>query len=739
MRGIRVLDFTTGIAGGYCTKLLADAGADVVKVEPPDGDPIRALWSGGLFEYLHQSKRSVTDSAGLLDSADVAVTGDPIQAREWHRSNPSLVVVSISPFGAGGPWAGRPVTELTLQAACGSVGSRGLPGEAPLPVGGAIGEWITGTYAGLATVAAVGFGQERCGSWVDVAMLDCMAVTLVTYPTVFASFTGWPPVVGTGRTIEVPSIEPTADGYVVFTTNSAQQFQDFLLLIGRPEWLADEGLARASQRFARRDEFLAAVHEWSRGRESKQALEEASLLRIPVGPVLNGSDIASFEQFVARGVFRRSPSGRFRQPRPPYRIGGVAERLPAPAPHVGADDGRVDWDRRRPGAGYRSGRPLEGVRILDATAWWAGPSATSALACLGANVVKVESAKRPDQMRFSSTRPPSEDGWWEWGGIFHAVNASKRGVTLDLGRPEGVELFERLAAGADMVVENYTPRVMENFGLTWERLREVNPRLVMLRMPAFGLDGPWRERTGFAQTMECISGMAWVTGRSDGPPVLPRGACDPIAGMHAALAGVLALQARARDGQGRLVEVTMIEAALNVTAEQIIAFDVEGIVLGRGDGRRDGHPRGIYPAAGDDRWIALEVTSDEQWNSLRALAGIDDPSGIAEWSSSLEAEAAVDSLLGAGIPGAVVVSGRDIAHNPQLRHRELFETEDHPVTGRHELPVMPFRLSGVDHWMTRAAPTLGQHNDEVLSEVAPTSRLDELRHTGVIGESLGSR
>ena len=163
------------------------------------------------------------------------------------------------------------------------------------------------------------------------------------------------------------------------------------------------------------------------------------------------------------------------------------------------------------------------------------------MASLGADVVKVESVTRPDLMRLAGVKAPTEPRWWEWGGIFHVVNASKRGVTLDLTRPAGVEVFERLVRDADVVVENYTPRVMEQFGLGWDRLKEVNPRLVMVRMPAFGLDGPWRDRTGFAQTMECMSGMAWVTGFPDGPPVLPRGPCDPLAGLHAVFATLVAL------------------------------------------------------------------------------------------------------------------------------------------------------------------------------------------------------
>ena len=380
-------------------------------------------------------------------------------------------------------------------------------------------------------------------------MLDCMAVSMSTYPSVFAEMAGWPPLRGTGRMVEVPSIVPTRDGWVVVTTNSATQFQDFLVMIGRSDWLDDADLSVATKRFARRDEFLAAVHEHTTKRTSAELLEEAATFRIPAGPVLDGATVPDFEQFVARRVFQPSASGRLRQPRPPYRLDGSRAAAAGPGPGAPEADA-VDWPPRRRAGGADAGLPLDGVRILDCTAWWAGPAGTHVLASLGADVIKVESVGRPDLMRYAAVKPPSVDRWWEWGPIFHAANANKRGITLDLSTPEGVSLFERLVATADAVVENYTPRVMEQFGLGWERLHAVNPAVVLVRMPAFGLDGPWRDRTGFAQTMESITGMAWRTGFPDGPPVLVRGACDPLAGVHAVFATLLGAPPAGRDRHG---------------------------------------------------------------------------------------------------------------------------------------------------------------------------------------------
>ena len=761
LEGLRVLDYTDGIAGPYCSKLLADAGADVVKVES-GGEPLRLQGSGALFEFLNASKRSVRRGDGLAPEADVILSQHPSDVDRWRRVNRAAVIVTITPFGREGPWAGRPWTEFTLQAACGSTGQRGLPERPPLAAGGHTGEWAAGTFAAVATLAAhrearrSGHGED-----VDVAILDCMAVTMATYPSVFASFFGWPPSRGTGRTVEVPSIEPTSDGYFVVTTNSAQQFQDFLVMIGRPDLMEDHELAQVAKRFARREEFLQAVHRHTASRTTSDVLEEAALFRLPAAPVLDAAGVLEFEQFRDRDVFVASSSGRFVQPRVPYRISGLASRAFSPAPAPGEHEGAVVWPARPPSprASLREWQlPLAGTRVVDCTAWWAGPSATNVLAALGADVIKVESVGRPDQMRLVSARRPPEDHWWEWGPIFHAVNMGKRGVTVDLGHEEGIDVFRRLLRTADVLLENYTPRVMDQFGLTWDTVHALNPELIMVRMPAFGLDGPWRDRTGFAQTMESVSGMAWRTGFPDGPPTLVRGACDPIAGMHAVIATMLALLERDHSGRGSHVESVMVEAALNVAAEQLVEFSASGEVMGRlGNRGPAAAPQGVYRCCGDDRWVAIAVETDAQWSALVRALG--EPQGapaeelnqsegrhahhdaidrwLEAWTEARDAHDIVDELSSSGVPAEVVIAARDIVRNPQLQFRSLFETEDHPVTGSHEVPMLPFRFAHVARWLRLPSPSLGQHNDEVLTELGVDVDAREiLREKRVIGDRL---
>jgi crotonobetainyl-CoA:carnitine CoA-transferase CaiB-like acyl-CoA transferase len=381
------------------------------------------------------------------------------------------------------------------------------------------------------------------------------------------------------------------------------------------------------------------------------------------------------------------------------------------------------------------------------------------LAALGADVIKIEATTRPDPMRLTSVRRPPEDRWWEWGPIFHAVNLSKRDLTLDLSSKEGLTLFRRLLGQVDLLVENFTPRVMDQFGLSWDSVHALNSRLVMVRMPAFGLDGPWRDRTGFAQTMEAVSGLTWRTGLPDDLPTLVLGACDPIAGMHAATAAMLGLARRDATGEGMLVESVMVEAALNVAAEAVVEYSATGAVLGREGNRGPGAPQGVYACADDDTWVALAVECDEQWVALIELLGrpewaleeaLSNADGrrahhdeiderLEAWIRQREVGHLAESLSRAGVPAEVVIPARDIIHNPQLQHRALFEREDHPVTGNHLVPTLPFRLAGHDGWLRAPSPTLGQHNDEVLMELDIDEGMRaELRRSGTIGERLAA-
>lgn len=778
-QGLQVLEIAAGIGGAYCGKLFTDAGADVVMLEPPGGSALRR-WTlsgippagpepGALCQYLAAGKRSVLasgEAAGpgrLSRNADLVILDgsqgwDPARITTLADANPHQVVVSLSPFGLAGPYteAGLGANEFVLQAMCGSAASRGLPEGRPLQAGGRIGEWVTGLYGAVAGAAVLRRARRTGqGDLVDVSMYESMIATMGVLGAVSRSILGDAAPVS-GRSIELPSIVASADGLVGFCTITRQQFMDFLVMIGRSDLLDDAELATAAGRMRRRGEFEAMVNRWAAKQTTADIIELAASMRIPVAPIGTPETVALIDHFAERGVFAPAAGGAFQAPRPPYRSDALDMPPFGPVPAAGEHDGRVRWaDRASPadraraagrtGAAGRAGaadaprRPLDGVRVMDLTAFWAGPACTQVLAALGADVIKVEGLRRPDGMRFSSGKSAADEQWWEWGPVFLACNANKRGITLELSHPAARDLALRLARECDLLIDNFSPRVMSNFGLGWDVMRAANPRLVMVQMPAFGLDGPWRDRVGFAQTMEQASGMAWMTGEADGPPLIPRGPCDPVSGLHAAFAAIAGLEVRDQTDAGLHIESTMVEAALNIAAEPVIELAAYGRLARRAGNRGPGAaPQGIYRCAGDDSWVALAVTDDREWQALLAAlgepAGLDVPdhastagrresadaidAAIGEWTARRSAAAAEAELRRAGVPASRLCGPDSLLSDPHLAHRGYWEPVTHPVVGAYSGPAVPFRIaSSREPWIRTPPPTLGQHNREVLTEL----------------------
>lgn len=779
LRDLRVVDFTSGIAGPYATKLFVDAGADVIKVESEGGDPLRR-WSqtgrdlgdrdGALFRFLNGGKRSVIGAPeddrvrGLITGADLVVEDfapGTFDVSEVRASDPSLVVLSITPYGQTGPYVGRPWTEFLIQAESGSVALRGRPDDEPYQAGGRISDWVAGAFAGVGALAAVLRARETGhGEHVDLAMLDAMNLSATIFMDLLYRLMGLHEAPWPARTTETPSIEPTSDGWVGFNTNSGQQFADFLVMIERPD-LDGQGLENVAGRTARFDEWQEAVRAWTTQHTTQEVVDLASALRIPVAPVNDGRAVLDHEHFVARGVFVDSADGTFKQPRRPYRMNGEAPAPPRAAPALGEHTGKIESRAKAAPAATGAARlPFEGLRVLDMTNWWAGPAGTHVFASLGADVIHLESARRPDGVRYTGGIVAGKiEEWWECSAFFLSADANKRDLCLDLSGPRGKELLERLVRECDLLVENYSPRVLDGFGIGWERLQELNPRLSLVRMPAFGLDGPWRDNVGFAQTMDQISGLAWVTGHPDDQPRIQRGPCDPLSGMNAAFASMVALAERAHTGRGVHLECPMVEGALNAAAEQVIESTAYGHVMQRrGNRAPDAAPQGIYPCKGHapelERWFALSVETDAQWAALVAELGspawatdgaLSTAAGrhaghdridaeLRAYFAEHELEPTVERLLQAGVPAGTVWDARRGTDHPQLAARGFFETVTHDIAGTHPTPTLPFRYASVDRWVQRPAPKLGEHNREILCDLLGVTddELASLEADGVI-------
>jgi len=787
LAGMRVIDLSREISGPYATKLLVDAGAEVIKVEPPQqGDPLRR-WTasgtelspetdGALFQFLNASKRSIAidleseegrrEVLALAAGADLLVENlgpgemdrlglglDALQA-----SNPLISLVSLSPWGDDGPWAHRPCTEFTQQAAVGTIAYRGLRDRKPVHAGGRIGEWAAGSFAAAGAMSAwLHARHSGQGQRVDVSTFEAMMLCLTVYHDLNSQWFEGP----LPRSIEIPSIEPAKDGWVGYCTITGQQWTDFCSMVGRQDIAEDPRFLDGRERMDHMQLMQEMIHGFTRERTVEELIELAGLLRIPAAPVGNGRTLPEMDQFVERGVFQKSAGG-FLQPRPPYILHGSSLRPLGAAPSLdehGAEV-RAELDAARPklsppSAPTKDARPLDGLRVVDFTAFWAGPLATSYLADLGADVVKVESIQRPDGMRFAGA--VRNDRMWEWSPVFHGANTGKRDVTLQLDHDEGMALVRRMIEQADVVLENYSARVMEKFGLGWEEVHAINPRVCMVRIPAFGLDGPWRDRAGFAMTVEQVSGLAWITGYRDMPLVV-RGACDPLGGMHAVFALMMALENRRQTGKGQLVELPLVEVAINLAAEQVIEFSAYGELLERDENRGPvSAPQGVYECGGDQELLALAVPSDAHWARLREAMGnpewardpaLEHAAGrraqhdlldeqLEAWLRSRPAAEAAQLLRDAGVPAEPLMNPHFVHPNPQHDHREFFQLMDHPYTGSTRYPGVPMRFSALPRALhLRPPPTLGQHNQEVLGGELGLSDddLERLRDEKVIGD-----
>jgi crotonobetainyl-CoA:carnitine CoA-transferase CaiB-like acyl-CoA transferase len=795
--GYTVVDLSTGIAGAYCTKLLADGGAHVVKVESPEGDPLRR-WSasgatipaggdGALFSFLAGAKHSVVaDPASdddtelvnrLLASADAVVWSGGSKVAEHqdftphaiHGRHPHVTVTSITPFGLEGPWRDRPATEFTLQAWSGGIVGlgRGEQERAPVFVGGQVGEYLAGVYASAATLASRWRRTDGgAGELLDLSMLETQILCLTYYPVSYFEVLGrpWRDM----RRPTIPGVAQAKDGLVDLGCGTAQQWFDLCAMVGHPEWIDEESpLSITEQANIHAEE----ISSWLAGTPVDEIRELASAFRIPNAPVANGANVTSFDQFVERESFVRNPRGGFQQPSHPYRMRPAQLRPPQAAPRLGEHTAyyrAADLPERPAPAGMAKTLPLSGLRVLDMTTFWAGPCCTHSLALLGAEVIHVESTRRPDGTRMIAGIPITEDQWWEKSPIFEALNTNKKGLTLDLQSPRGRELLRELIATCDVIVENFTPRVLDQIGLDFATVQSIRPDTVLVRMPGFGLEGPWRDNPAFAYVIESASGVSWLTGYPDRTPYDPYSIGDPNAGVHALNAILLALEHRRRTGEGVFVEAAMVDAALSISAEQVIEYSAYGALLERAGNRGPtAAPQNLYLSADTDEfgrldcWVAIAVATDEQWDSLcRALGSpswATDPGlsteasrrthqdsideQLAAWCRHRSRDEVVKTLWDAGVPVAKVMQPHRQTELEQLAFRDFFEEVDHPVNGPARLSTVPMRFSAGPHkFHTEHAPLLGQHNYELLSGLGLSdSDIVGLESDGVIGRAPDMR
>ena len=795
LQGVRVLDLA-GPRGEMAGRVLSDMGADVIKVEPPGGvasrrlppfsesEPGRSLY----WAAMGFGKRSVvidledeegrTDLHALLATADVLVeTGEPGEMAalglgydDIKARYPSLVYVSITPYGSDGPWAMRPASDLTIEAAGGLVGLQGDGDRPPVPVGFPQASIHAGVQAAADTAIAL---RERersgLGQHLDVSQQAAIIWTLM-HATGFPPNTGDDPPGTSAQRAQTASssifpVHPCKDGYATFSVVPGGLGLRHATIFMR--WVAEEGelageladidvdewsaeLARLVQEDlpeAMRQTALAAalVHDFISRRTMDELFERAVADGFMLAPLYTVADIARDKHLEARGFWLDIDGHRY--PGPFAKLSRTPMRMERAAPTLGQDQALLaELDRGAPSRsvtpsaryeGPRSDGAYAGLKVADFAWVGVGPLISKSLADHGATVVHVESATRPDVLRLG---PPFKDGkpGLDNGQFMANFNASKLGLALQLNTPQGLEFATQLVEWADVVVESFTPGTLARWGLDYATLSARRPELIMLSTCLRGQSGPQSSYPGFGLQGACLSGLHRITGWPDRQPAGTWGAYTDFINPRFG-SGVIAAAIRYRDltGQGQHIDLAQTESAMHFSAPLLLDYFENGRVqLAPGHDSLYACPHGVFATEGVERYVAIVTDTTEQWRALCAAAGLDAWTGaeyddfatraaakqeiereIGAWCAVQHHDAVIDQLSAVGVPVALVQRPSDLYVDPQVEHRGFFVTLDHSVMGPTPYDGHVTRFSGSPGKLRKAAPALGEDTHYVLSEL----------------------
>ncbi|GLZ46912.1 hypothetical protein Acsp06_30970 [Actinomycetospora sp. NBRC 106375] len=718
---MRVLDLTDRL-GAAGARALVGIGADVLRVDPgPDDDHAgRIHWHAGKrwvrlaeapsergLRAHRSSEQRVRCNTGDLDDlaaqADVVLESGPLDALRGLTSEgtsrwPGAVHVVVTPFGLTGPrrhWRGD---DLVLASAGGMTWLGGRPDGPPTPPPFEAALGLAGVHGAIAALLGVLAGG---GQLIDVSAQEAVAATLETGAITWIH-AGWVP----GRTGGVYEhvahrVFPASDGFVAGGWSGSERMWTDLLAwlveVGEAEDLTDARFADPVTRWQERPHVDAVVARFAARRPAAAIAAEGRRRALPWAEVVAPERLSTNPQLHERGFVRSvggvEDVGAAWSPDPVTEVPALVE-APASAP----------W--RRDAATRRTPRrrPLDGVRVLDLTWVLAGPYATRQLAEHGADVVKIESWHRQDPTRFSPGMRLRPGAGPDDSGYFLNVNRGKRSVALNLRTDRGAELLRRLVPDCDVVIENFSPGTLARWGLDHDGLQALKPGIVLVSMAGLGATGPWRDAVTFADTLAAMSGHTHATAEPGGPP---QGLTFGLGDMIAANAAVLATLTMLAEGRGGHVDLSQLEAMAAAVGPAVVRSALGEEVQATGGE--------VLRAAGDDRWVAVSVTGEDERRALHALVGDQD---LAAWTATRDAADAATALQGAGVPAAVVATGRDLVEGDEhLAARGFYPVLEHPLAGpvRHEGVVA--RLSRTPAALTTPAPLLGQHTAEVLGEL----------------------
>ena len=673
LEGVHVLELGQMVSAAYATKLMADVGADAIKVEEPAGDSARRRGpfpngemnaeKSGLFLALNTNKRSVTldfqqqqdKLASLVEWADILVHNYPpasmaergIEYGRFQAINPRLVMCSITPFGLTGPHKDYKAHELTMTHGGGwaylSPGGSHSPDLPPLKAAGHQADFQAALAAGTATLAAyyraVNTGQ---GEHIDFSVQAYVASFLEHH---FVTYSHLGRISSRlGKRLQDPwGMFACQDGLIFIAVAEEDQWRRLLELMGNPEWGKSPAFRNSIQRFKNQDEVRAHLNSWIKNWKVADLFHAGQAKRICMAPVLTMAQMAEQEQLQARNFFvpvTHPQAGTVTHLGPPYQLHEPWWQIRRPTPLLGEHNQEVvSLLSARGGTSSPSSRqsstptpqfqtsasrlPLEGVRIADFTWVWAGPFCTVHLGYLGAEVIKIESHHHLDLTRRLPMYPQGVEPGINRCSIFNQWSQGKKSALINLSTPEGIAIAKELVSKSDVVVDNFATGVMERFGLGYDELKKIKPDIIVASISGYGHSGPHKNYMAYGPAIPPLTGLSSLTGHVGGPPQevgISYG--DPNAGITAAVAICAALAARQRTGQGQYIDVSLWDSAAALMPEGWMEYAMTGTQPQR-QGNRDPWmaPHNCFRCTGDDQWVTIVCETDDEWQALCRAIG----------------------------------------------------------------------------------------------------------------------
>ncbi len=678
LEGVKVLELGTMVSAAYATKLMADLGADVIKVEEPGGDPVRQRGpfpggvidpeQSGLFLSLNTNKRGATldlshqqdELHRLVRWADILVHNYPpgematrgIAYDTFRELNPRLVMCSITPFGLTGPHKDYHAYELTLAHAGGwawlSPGASDRPDLPPLKAFGQQCDFQGGLAAATATLAAYtqALSAGR-GEHIDLSVQAFIA-SFLEQAIVYYSYLGRVASRLGQRYMYPWGMYECQDGLIFLVCAEEDQWERLVELMGKPEWTRWDIFSGRTNRIKNQDALRVYVEEWTRQWKVEDLFHAGQARRLCFAPVLTMAGLAQQEQLRAQNFFidvTHPRAGTLTHFGAPYQLHEPWWWIRRAAPLLGEHNAEVaslaiqeSLESHEPSASSSSDSssslpslPLTGLRVADFSWVWAGPYCTMQLAYLGAEVIKIESHAHLDLMRRLPIAPKGVKPGYDASGPFSQWNQSKKSVQLNLRKVAGLALAKKLIQHSDVVIDNFATGVMEDMGLSYEELKKLKPDLIVVSISGYGHTGPLKEYMGYGPAIPPLTGLSALTGYQDGPPQeLGVSIGDPNAGITAAAAICAALAARKRTGRGQYIDVALWSAGTVLAVEGWMEYAMNGTEPPR-QGNRDVWmaPHNCFRCHGEDAWVAIACGSKEEWRALCRVMGqprfADDP------------------------------------------------------------------------------------------------------------------